>query len=237
MTSKKNANSDLTACCSERSQMITSQRLRLTPILTRVTGALVAAWRGIGRRRRASRAPRTAAVSHPPFRGQCNPGACRMADKLSPKISLSDLNTLEQLIIGRRPPADRSRQARSDRQAGASSTLRAKGYTWRDVAAWLTEHGLPMTAPSCSGHCGESSADDERREKARHGARRKAADAGSTLSPDSRTSHVIAPANAPVQVQKVAPPIGSSPLHPRSDLLIRSGVVRRSCLADPDSKR
>jgi hypothetical protein len=64
-----------------------------------------------------------------------------VADDVGPKIALSEISNLQQLI--NQAPA-RSATEVSKRQAIAMLApnifeLRAKGYAWRDVAAWLTD--------------------------------------------------------------------------------------------------
>ncbi len=71
-----------------------------------------------------------------------------MPPKPSAKIPLSEVAKLEQLID--QEPA-REQSAVSKRQAVAMLApklyeMRRKGYAWSDVAAWLSEHGLTMSA-------------------------------------------------------------------------------------------
>ena len=135
-----------------------------------------------------------------------------MADKLSPKISLSDLHTLEQLIdqAPARQPTAVSKRGAIGVLAPKLYALRARGYTWRDVAAWLTEHGLPVTAPSLQRSLrgvkvpAKSGARDRPA-----GARSKASHDGPTASPDARPSSVVATMIAPAPAQRAALPTGS----------------------------
>jgi hypothetical protein len=77
-----------------------------------------------------------------------------MPPKHSAKIPLSEVSKLEQLID--QEPA-REQSAVSRRQAVAMLApklyeMRRKGYAWSDVAAWLSEHGLTMSAAALQRH-------------------------------------------------------------------------------------
>ena len=77
-----------------------------------------------------------------------------MPPKPSPRISLSEIANLEQLID--QEPA-REQSAVSKRQAVAMLApklyeMRRKGYTWSDVAAWLSGHGMSMSAAALQRH-------------------------------------------------------------------------------------
>ena len=77
-----------------------------------------------------------------------------MPPKHSAKIPLSEVSKLEQLID--QEPA-REQSAVSRRQAVTMLTpklyeMRRKGYAWSDVAAWLSEHGLTMSAAALQRH-------------------------------------------------------------------------------------
>jgi hypothetical protein len=74
--------------------------------------------------------------------------------KPSAKIPLSEVAKLEQLID--QEPA-REQSAVSRRQAVAMLApklyeMRRKGYAWSDVAAWLSERGLTMSAAALQRH-------------------------------------------------------------------------------------
>jgi hypothetical protein len=73
-----------------------------------------------------------------------------VTDKPSTKIALSEIATLEHLID--QAPARSASEVSKRRAIGILAPklyeLRAKGYAWREVAAWLTEHGLAVTAPA-----------------------------------------------------------------------------------------
>ncbi|MGH7434633.1 MAG: hypothetical protein ACRENE_03085, partial [Polyangiaceae bacterium] len=77
-----------------------------------------------------------------------------MPPKPSAKIPLSEVAKLEQLID--QEPA-REQSAVSKRQAVAMLApklyeMRRKGYGWSDVAAWLSGHGMTMSAAALQRH-------------------------------------------------------------------------------------
>ncbi len=77
-----------------------------------------------------------------------------MSPKPSAKIPLSEIAKLEHLID--QEPA-RALSEVSKRQAVVMLApklyeMRHKGYAWRDVAAWLSGHGLTMTAAALQRH-------------------------------------------------------------------------------------
>jgi hypothetical protein len=73
-----------------------------------------------------------------------------LADKPRAKLPLAELDRIGQLIDEARSPGDvaLSKQRAVARLAPKIRALHERGYSWRDVAAWLTEHGLPVTAPA-----------------------------------------------------------------------------------------
>ncbi len=77
-----------------------------------------------------------------------------MPPKHSAKIPLSEVTKLERLI-DQEPTREQS--AVSRRQAVAMLApklyeMRRKGYAWSDVAAWLSELGMTMSAPALQRH-------------------------------------------------------------------------------------
>src|SRR5579872_4565954 len=77
-----------------------------------------------------------------------------MPPKHAVKIPLSEVAKLEQLID--QEPA-REQSAVSRRQAVAMLApklyeMRRKGYAWSDVAAWLSGHGMTMSAGALQRH-------------------------------------------------------------------------------------
>jgi hypothetical protein len=71
-------------------------------------------------------------------------------DKSNTKIPLSELATIEQLLD--QTPAHKATEVSKRRAIGILAPklygLRDKGYTWRTIAAWLTDHGLAVTVPA-----------------------------------------------------------------------------------------
>jgi hypothetical protein len=74
--------------------------------------------------------------------------------KHSAKIPLSEIAKLEQLIAQEpaRAPSEVSKRQAVAMLAPKLYEMRNKGYAWRDVAAWLSGHGLPMTAAALQRH-------------------------------------------------------------------------------------
>jgi hypothetical protein len=73
-----------------------------------------------------------------------------VTDKHSTKIALSEIATLEHLIdqAPARSASEVSKRRAISILAPKLYELRGKGYAWRDVATWLTEHGLAVTVPA-----------------------------------------------------------------------------------------
>ncbi len=70
-----------------------------------------------------------------------------MKDNKSTTIALSQIATLEQALD--QAPARNATEVGKGKAIGILApklyALRAKGYTWRDVAAWLTDHDVAVT--------------------------------------------------------------------------------------------
>ena len=77
-----------------------------------------------------------------------------MPPKPSPKIPLSEIAKLEHLIDQEpaRAPSDVSKRQAVAMLAPKLYEMRRKGYAWRDVAAWLSGHGLTMSAAALQRH-------------------------------------------------------------------------------------
>jgi hypothetical protein len=73
-----------------------------------------------------------------------------VTDKHSTKIALSEIATLGHLIdqAPARCASEVSKRRAISILAPKLYELRGKGYAWRDVATWLTEHGLAVTVPA-----------------------------------------------------------------------------------------
>jgi hypothetical protein len=74
--------------------------------------------------------------------------------KHSAKIPLSEVAKLEQLIDQEpaRAPSEVSKRQAVAMLAPKLYEMRRKGYAWRDVAAWLSGNGLPMSAAALQRH-------------------------------------------------------------------------------------
>jgi hypothetical protein len=74
--------------------------------------------------------------------------------KHSAKIPLSEIAKLEHLIDQEpaRAPSEVSKRQAVAMLAPKLYEMRRKGYAWRDVAAWLSGHGLTMTAAALQRH-------------------------------------------------------------------------------------
>ena len=77
-----------------------------------------------------------------------------MPPKHSARIPLSDVAKLEQLIDQEpvHAPSEVSKRQAVAMLAPKLYEMRHKGYAWRDVAAWLSGHGLTMTAAALQRH-------------------------------------------------------------------------------------
>jgi hypothetical protein len=73
-----------------------------------------------------------------------------MSDKPAVKIALSDLAALEALLD--QVPAQRPTEVSKRRAIGILAPklyeLRSKGYAWKQIASWLTEHGVAISLPA-----------------------------------------------------------------------------------------
>jgi hypothetical protein len=74
--------------------------------------------------------------------------------KHSAKIPLSEVAKLEQLIDQEpaRAPSEVTKRQAVAMLAPKLYEMRRKGYVWRDVAAWLSGHGLTMTPAALQRH-------------------------------------------------------------------------------------
>jgi hypothetical protein len=74
--------------------------------------------------------------------------------KPSPKIPLSEIANLEHLIDQEpaREPNEVSKRQAVAMLAPKLYEMRRKGYAWRDVAAWLSGHGMTMSAAALQRH-------------------------------------------------------------------------------------
>jgi hypothetical protein len=77
-----------------------------------------------------------------------------VVDKSNAKIPLSAVHTLEQLLDQAPVHQDTtvSKQRAIDILSPSLHTMRSKGYSWQDIADWLTKHGLPVSKTALQGY-------------------------------------------------------------------------------------
>jgi hypothetical protein len=126
--------------------------------------------------------------------------------KPSAKIALSEIAKLEHLIDQEpaREPNEVSKRQAVAMLAPKLHEMRRKGYAWRDVAAWLSGHGLTMTAAALQRHLrGVKDAN------ARGGSRGRGKGPGEGKA-DMSSASAASTAGAAIPtppVQKVSPPL------------------------------
>jgi hypothetical protein len=132
----------------------------------------------------------------------------------SAKISLPEIAKLENLIDQEpaRAPSEVSKRQAVAMLAPKLYEMRRKGYAWRDVAAWLSDHGLTMTAAALQRHMrGVKDASVRSGPRARgKGPGDGKADASSALA--ASTSAAAQTDRPP----KVSPPPGPPPVEPKA---------------------
>jgi hypothetical protein len=135
--------------------------------------------------------------------------------KPSAKIPLSEIAKLENLIDQEpaRAPSEVSKRQAVAMLAPKLYEMRRKGYAWRDVAAWLSDHGLTMTAAALQRHLrGVKDASVRSGPRARgKGPGDGKADASSALA--ASTPAAGAATDRP---PKVSPPPGPPPVEPKA---------------------
>ena len=138
-----------------------------------------------------------------------------MPPKPFAKIPLSEVAKLEQLID--QEPA-REQSAVSKRQAVAMLApklyeMRRKGYPWSDVAAWLSDHGLTMSAAALQRHLRSV-----KEATARGSARGRGKGTGDVNgnAPRAVAASTSAAAEPPVPPPKASPPLGPPVVEPRA---------------------
>jgi len=122
-----------------------------------------------------------------------------VTDHKPTKIALAQITTLEQGLD--QVPAHSATEiskARAIAMLGPKlHAMRAKGYAWRDVAAWLTEHGLAVTVPALQRYLREGKTAQSGGTRARSRARSGRSRDVDTSSAPSATASVRAPASSP----------------------------------------
>jgi len=103
----------------------------------------------------------------------------------STNIALSQIAILEQALD--EVPARNATEVGKAKAIGILApkihALRAKGYAWREVAAWLTEHGVAVTVPALQRHLRGAKTMQSNRDKA--GAKSRRASSSSAVTHES----------------------------------------------------
>ncbi len=97
-----------------------------------------------------------------------------MTDGKNGRISLSQIAILEQ-ALDEAPPRNTTDIGKGKAiciLAPKIYSLRAKGYAWREIAAWLTERGVSVTAPTLQRYLREEKRAAEQRDKVRPASRK-----------------------------------------------------------------
>jgi hypothetical protein len=113
-------------------------------------------------------------ATHPTSRRARNPERASVSDKPHTKIALSSVANLQQLLdeAPTRSDTEVSKRRAIVLLAPKLYGLRSKGYSWRDVAEWLTEHGLTVSAPALQGYLRGSQETDASHGKTKRSKRR-----------------------------------------------------------------
>ncbi|MGO9834104.1 MAG: hypothetical protein ACLP1X_07815 [Polyangiaceae bacterium] len=138
-----------------------------------------------------------------------------MQPKHSAKIPLSEVAKLEDLIEQEpaRAPSEVSKRQAVAMLAPKLYEMRRKGYAWRDVAAWLSGHGLTMTAAALQRHL-RGVKDASVRGGAR--ARGKGPGDGKADASPALAASTPAAAAATAPPPKVSPAPGLPPVEPKA---------------------
>jgi hypothetical protein len=134
--------------------------------------------------------------------------------KHSTKIPLSEIAKLEQLIAQEpaRAPSEVSKRQAVAMLAPKLYEMRRKGYAWRDVAAWLSGHGLTLTAAALQRHLREVEASSARATPRGRGKGPGDGKAEASSALAASTPAATAP-RAPAT--KVTSPLGPPPVEPK----------------------
>jgi hypothetical protein len=126
--------------------------------------------------------------------------------KHSAKIPLSEIAKLEHLIDQEpaRAPSEVSKRQAVAMLAPKLYEMRRKGYAWRDVAAWLSGHGLTMTAAALQRHL--RGVKDASVRGCPRGRAKAPADAKAE-APSALAASTPAPAAPTAAPSKVSPPV------------------------------
>ena len=157
-----------------------------------------------------------------------------MAGNQPPKISVSDLDNIERLLD--QVPAHRDTSVSKQKAIGILApklhAMRAKGYSWKDIAAWLMEHGLSVTPVALQGYVRRvPQADPGVRPAAARKKRRRTPDSPPTSTAPAAPAASV-PAVSTPRAGPPAPPVVKDVVERRSD----PGARRSEFVVRPDSK-
>ncbi len=156
-----------------------------------------------------------------------------MAIHPTTKIAVSDLDTLDQLLD--QVPVHRDTSVSKQRAIGILApklyAMRAKGYSWGDIAAWLVDHGLTITRVALQGYLRRVRSVDAN------------ADSGAARPRPSRARERLAsrpPSAAATLSKPAATPRATPEAAPRMREVVERraepGVRRSEFVVRPDSK-
>lgn len=130
-----------------------------------------------------------------------------MTTSKSTNIALSQIAILEQALD--EAPSRNATEVGKAKAIGMLApkihALRAKGYAWREVAAWLTEHGIAVTVPALQRHLRGAKTIENNRDKA--GAKSRRASSSSAVTHESAIAQ-------PLPASQRQEPKGASPAAP-----------------------
>ena len=134
-----------------------------------------------------------------------------MTDTQPTKIALSDVETLRQLLdeVPAHCATTVSKQQAIAMLAPRLHAMRAKGYTWRAIAAWLMDHGLSVSQHALERYLAHI-------RKAEAEGRRSAARKGRSRVLDTAATGVPSAAPAPGAGATVKPPSTANGIAPTS---------------------
>ncbi len=166
-----------------------------------------------------------------------------MTDKHNAKISLSTIANLQQLLdeVPARSDTEVSKRRAIVMLAPKLYGLRQKGYSWRAVAEWLSEHGLTVTAPALQGYLrgAQNTAGPNGTTRQRKRRRSQATNAFTGASPDGQTTEPIAAVVTPARIEQSASVVSAHARGTTSPIAQRlEQPARRSAfIPRPDSEK
>ncbi len=166
-----------------------------------------------------------------------------MTDKHKAKISLSTIANLQQLLdeVPARSDTEVSKRRAIVLLAPKLYGLRKKGYSWRAVAEWLSEHELTVTAPALQGYLRGAQKATGRigKTRRRQPDRSQATNAATETSRDGQTTQPIPAVVTPARVEQNASAVSANAREMTSPVAQRlEQPARRSAfIPRPDSEK